>query len=46
MTYLAIEKNVKTADQFKKARELAADNPDLKLMIDAALKRASRNGKG
>lgn len=46
MTYLAIEKNVKTADQFKKARELAVDNPDLKLMIDAALKRRSRNGKG
>ncbi|HEY5505424.1 MAG TPA: tetratricopeptide repeat protein [Sedimentisphaerales bacterium] len=43
MAYLAIAQNEKASDQFKKVRELAPYDAELKAKIDAALK--SRSGK-
>src|SRR5262245_5591822 len=46
MTYMATGQSDKAAEQFKKARDLAPNDPDLKLKIDAALKSRSEKEKG
>ena len=46
MTYMAAGQGEKAAEQFKKARDLAPNDPDLKVKIDAALKSRSEKEKG
>jgi Tfp pilus assembly protein PilF len=46
MTYLSTGQDAKAVDQFKKAKDLAPNNPDLKKKIDAALKGRSEKNKG
>jgi Tfp pilus assembly protein PilF len=46
MTYLATGQDTKAAEQFKKARELAPNDAELRLKIDAANKNLSDKPKG
>jgi tetratricopeptide (TPR) repeat protein len=46
MSYLATGQDAKASEQFKKARELAPNDPTLKLKIDAADKTISDKSKG
>jgi tetratricopeptide (TPR) repeat protein len=46
MSYLAIGETAKASQEFKKARELAPNDAELKSKIDAALSDRPRNNKG
>lgn len=46
MSYLATAQDAKASEQFKKARELAPNDTELNLKIDAALKNRSEKAKG
>ncbi len=46
MSYLAAGQNEKASDRFKKARELAPNDAELKAKIDAALQTQSEKNKG
>ena len=46
MSYLATGRDGKATEQFKKAQELAPNDADLKMKIDAALKSRSEKQKG
>lgn len=46
MSYLAAGQDAKASEQFKKARDLAPNDVELKTKIDAALKRNSEKVKG
>ena len=46
MSYLAAGQDEKAKEQFKKVQELAPNDADLKMKIDAALKNRSEKQKG
>ncbi len=46
MSYLAAGQDEKASERFKKARELAPNDTELKAKIDAALKTQSEKNKG
>ena len=46
MSYLATGQDTKAADQFKKARELAPNDAELKVKLDAADEKISEKSKG
>ena len=46
MSYLATGQDAKASEQFNKARELAPNDAELKMKIDAALKSRSEKAKG
>ena len=46
MSYLATKQDAKASEQFKKARDLAPNDAQLNMKIDAALKASSEKAKG
>ena len=46
MSYLATGQDAKASEQFKKAQDLAPNDADLKMKIDAALKSRRKRQKG